>query len=65
MMLVWAGSFLTNVYSWVLAVYQINNGQQTAFKDGDRLTIGKEDPIGTTYNIKLTGTNGEGAASAG
>lgn len=43
------------------AVYQINNGQQTAFKDGDRLTIGKGDPIGTTYNIKLTGTNGEGA----
>ncbi|MDH5842591.1 starch-binding protein [Bacillus velezensis] len=44
------------------AVYQINNGQQTAFKDGDRLTIGKGDPIGTTYNIKLTGTNVEGAA---
>ncbi|MCX4184869.1 alpha-amylase [Bacillus amyloliquefaciens] len=44
------------------AVYQINNGQQTAFKDGDRLTIGKGDPIGTTYNIKLTGTNGEGPA---
>lgn len=44
------------------AVYQINNGQQTAFKDGDRLTIGKEDPIGTTYNVKLTGTNGEGAS---
>ncbi|MCM8508803.1 starch-binding protein [Bacillus amyloliquefaciens] len=44
------------------AVYQINNGQETAFKDGDRLTIGKEDPIGTTYNVKLTGTNGEGAS---
>ncbi|WP_438421158.1 alpha-amylase [Bacillus siamensis] len=43
------------------AVYQINNGQQTAFKDGDRLTIGKGDPIGTAYDIKLTGTNSEGA----
>ncbi|WP_415273291.1 alpha-amylase [Bacillus siamensis] len=44
------------------AVYQINNGQQTVFKDGDRLTIGKGDPIGTAYDIKLTGTNSEGAA---
>ncbi|MDU0813707.1 alpha-amylase [Bacillus siamensis] len=44
------------------AVYQINNGQQTGFKDGDRLTIGKGDPIGTAYDIKLTGTNSEGAA---
>ncbi|PAD62945.1 alpha-amylase [Bacillus siamensis] len=43
------------------AVYQINNGQQTVFKDGDRLTIGKGDPIGTAYDIKLTGTNSEGA----
>ncbi|MCY8697880.1 starch-binding protein [Bacillus spizizenii] len=42
------------------AVYQINNGQETAFKDGDQLTIGKGDSFGTTYNITLTGTNSDG-----
>ncbi|PNB51240.1 alpha-amylase, partial [Pseudomonas sp. GW456-E7] len=42
------------------AVYQINNGQETAFKDGDQLTIGKGDPFGTTYTITLTGTNSDG-----
>ncbi|UQZ48381.1 starch-binding protein [Bacillus sp. PK3-130] len=42
------------------AVYQINNGQETAFKDGDQFTIGKGDPFGTTYDIMLTGTNSDG-----
>ncbi|MCY7894896.1 starch-binding protein [Bacillus vallismortis] len=42
------------------AVYQMNNGQETAFKDGDQLTIGKGDPFGKTYNITLTGTNSDG-----
>nr|QDI02292.1 alpha-amylase [Bacillus halotolerans] len=45
------------------AVYQINNGQ-TAFKDGDRLTkteLPKEEAVHRLYNIRLTGTNGEGA----
>lgn len=42
------------------AVYQINNGQETAFKDGDQLTIGKGDPFGKTYNITLKGINKDG-----
>ncbi|MEG7336407.1 alpha-amylase [Bacillus sp. 0102A] len=42
------------------AVYQINNGQETAFKDGDQLTIGKGAPFGTTYTITLKGTNSDG-----
>ncbi|WP_420976664.1 alpha-amylase [Bacillus vallismortis] len=42
------------------AVYQMNNGQETAFKDGEQLTIGKGDPFGKTYNITLTGTNSDG-----
>ncbi|ARV45526.1 alpha-amylase [Bacillus subtilis] len=46
------------------AVYQINNGQETAFKDGDQLTIGKGDPFGTTYDITLTGTNSDGVTRA-
>ncbi len=46
------------------AVYQMNNGQETAFKDGDQLTIGKGDPFGTTYDITLTGTNSDGVTRA-
>lgn len=42
------------------AVYQINKGQETAFKDGDQLTIGKGDPFGKAYTITLKGTNSEG-----
>lgn len=42
------------------AVYQINNGPETAFKDGDQFTIGKGDPFGKTYTIMLKGTNSDG-----
>ncbi|MGF7535919.1 starch-binding protein [Bacillus mexicanus] len=42
------------------AVYQMNNGKETAFKDGDQLTIGEGDPFGKTYTITLKGTNSEG-----
>ncbi|MED4805494.1 starch-binding protein [Bacillus atrophaeus] len=42
------------------AAYQINNGHETEFKDGDQLTIGTGAPFNTTYKITLTGTNSEG-----
>lgn len=46
------------------AVYQINNGPETAFKDGDQFTIGKGDPFGKTYTIMLKGTNSDGVTRA-
>ncbi|MED1739888.1 starch-binding protein [Bacillus swezeyi] len=44
------------------AAYQINNGDEAEFKDGDRLTLGKGEPFDTTYKVTLTGTNSDGVS---
>lgn len=46
----------------VSAVYQLNDADPVAFKDGDIITIGADATDGESITLALTGTNAAGAA---
>jgi hypothetical protein len=64
-------TFSTDTYTLKLlasntvnATYQINNDPSYLYENGDTITIGANDPVGTVYNIELRGINSQGATTS-
>ncbi|HEX3075995.1 MAG TPA: carbohydrate binding domain-containing protein [Lachnospiraceae bacterium] len=64
-------TFSTDTYTLKLlasntvnATYQINSDPSYLYENGDTITIGANDPVGTVYNIELRGINSQGATTS-